>query len=268
MVFAMAIVDIGWAANAFVYLFDRSARVMRADQSWMALPGFGAKVSPAADGGACTVFVGGDALLKLEQHETSWHVVVHVPGRFELEAELLPGHAPPLCAIAPIDGGVANCTQKSACLPVRGRAEIAGRRFDLEGHTAAMDHTDGLLARDTTWRWVSAARNDLALNFVQGFNGPIENVVWHGDQIYPIGAVTIDYDPVSTLNPWRIRSQNGAIDLTFQPEGERRQDKNLVVAVSRYVQPFGVFSGTVRLGTTEVPVANLVGVAEDHAARW
>ena len=42
----------------------------------------------------------------------------------------------------------------------------------------------------------------------------------------------------------------------------------LIVAKSRYVQPIGTFSGTLRLPGGEVAVADLVGVTEDHAARW
>ena len=45
--------------------------------------------------------------------------------------------------------------------------------------------------------------------------------------------------------------------------------KNLIVAVSRYVQPIGTFSGVLRPdGRAEVRVDGLCGVTEDHVARW
>jgi hypothetical protein len=270
VVAAILVVDIGWAANAFVYVFDREERALRADLSLMGVPGLMAKVADRAGDGACTTFTGGGALLKLEQRGApgAWHVLARGPGGLSLEADLEPPAAPTLCAIAKIDGGVANCTHKTAGLPARGRAIAGGREYDLDGHTAAFDHTYGLLARDTTWRWASAARPDLALNLVQGFNGAVENVVWHGGKVHPVGEAEIRYDAGSTLGPWRVRTRDGSVDLTFHPEGERRQDKNLVVAVSRYVQPIGVFSGTIRLPGVELAVADLVGVTEDHTARW
>jgi len=61
---------------------------------------------------------------------------------------------------------------------------------------------------------------------------------------------------------------HAAVDLTFHPEGERRQDKDLIVAASRYVQPIGVFRGTLRCCDAEIAVDDLPGVTEDHRARW
>jgi hypothetical protein len=258
---AVAVVDVGYAANAFVYVFDRATRTLIADRSFLGVPGLQGKVSPGPRGSSR--FSGGGALLEIEPRR----VLARAPG-LELEVELDPAPFPTLCAIAKIEGGVANCTHKTVGLPARGHALCAGVRIDLDGHTGAVDHTNGLLARETTWRWASAARPDLGLNLVQGFNGAVENVVWHGGRVHPVGPVDIVYDAGSTLGAWRIRGHDGAVDLTFKPEGERRQDKNLIVAASRYVQPIGVFSGTLRLPGGEIAVADLAGVTEDHQARW
>src|SRR5512143_2881833 len=46
VVTALAVVDVGYAANAFVYVFDREARLLVADRSFLGLPGLMAKVSP------------------------------------------------------------------------------------------------------------------------------------------------------------------------------------------------------------------------------
>ncbi len=146
---------------------------------------------------------------------------------------------------------------------------MKGARYELDGHTGALDHTSGLLARETRWHWASAAGPRLGFNFVEGFNGPVENVVWLDGRIHPVGPVAFEFDRARTNLPWRIRSPDGAVDLTFTPEAERRQNKNLVLAVSRYVQPIGTFRGTLRLpGTAEVKVDDLAGVTEDHLARW
>src|SRR6185503_21239248 len=109
---------------------------------------------------------------------------------------------------------------KTVCLPARGHAEAGGVRFDLEGHTAALDHTVGQLSRDTRWRWASAAGPDLGLNLSAGFMGNIENVLWHEGRIHPVGAADIVFDAAAPLGPWRVRTHDGAIDLTFRPEGE------------------------------------------------
>jgi hypothetical protein len=265
---AVAIVDVGYASNAFAYLFDREARVLAADLGRLGLPGLSAEVTDRPASGRST-FARGGASLRLERRGAVWEVAARGPGGFALDATLDARVAPPtLCAIAEIAGGVANCTHKTACLPVHGTAAAGGARFQLDGHTAAIDHTLGLLARDTTWRWASAAGPGLGLNLVSGFNGPVENVVWHDGRIHPVGAAEILAGAASTLGPWRVRTHDGAVDLTFHPEGERRQDQDLGIAASRYVQPFGAFEGVLRLGGREVAVRDLPGVTEDHAARW
>jgi Protein of unknown function (DUF2804) len=267
VVLAFAVVDVGYAANAFVYLFDRGTRALLADVSVLGLPGFMAKVSPTADAGARTTWSSGTVKLMLERTAAGWTVMARAPN-LEIDATLGAPTAPTLCAIARIERGVANCTHKMACLPVHGLARAGKLRFDLDGSTAAIDHTYGLLARDTTWRWVSAARPDLALNLSQGFNGSIENAVWHEGRLHPVGAAEIVYDASSATGAWRIRTLDGVVDLTFRPEGQRRQDKDLFIAKSRYVQPIGTFSGTIKLPDGEIAVADLVGVTEDHTARW
>ena len=60
------------------------------------------------------------------------------------------------------------------------------------------------------------------------------------------------------------------LDLHFKPEGARREDKNLGIAASRYIQPIGTFSGWVRT-SAQAPkriVAQLAGVTESHRSRW
>jgi hypothetical protein len=70
--------------------------------------------------------------------------------------------------------------------------------------------------------------------------------------------------------PWRIRSGDGAVDLTFAPEGQRAQDTNVLgLLTSRYVQPFGSFSGRIALpGLAPLELEKVPGVTEDHFARW
>jgi hypothetical protein len=91
-----------------------------------------------------------------------------------------------------------------------------------------------------------------------------------GDKLIPVGAATIEYDAAAPDAPWRVRTEDGCVDLEFRPEGRRAKHQDLVIAASRYVQPVGTFHGTVRpgVGAAAVEVKDLLGVTEDHAARW
>lgn len=271
-VVALAVIDVGVASSVFAYVFDRRARRLLADHSYTGLPG-AARFSDAPGVGARATFRQRDVRFAIARDTSGWHLSGSAPG-FELVASLDARTAPAtLCAIADIAGGVANCTHKSPGLAARGHVEVAGAdgggRFELAGGAGAVDHTRGLLARDTRWRWASASSTTLSLNLVEDFNGPVENVVWVGDELVPVGPVRFEYDSKATSRPWHIRSLDGRLALEFRPEGERRQDRDLWLVKSWYVQPIGTFHGTLRRpGRAPIDVRDLAGVTEDHVARW
>ena len=273
VVLACLVADLGWTAAAFAYVFDRRAKRLLCDHSFLGIQKVTHIVAAQSGESATTTFRGLSASIRLERPKGSraWRLQAEGPGGFVLDATLDASSAPPtLCAIAPITDGVANATHKTVSLPASGVVRVGGARFELSGHAGALDHTSGLLARDTSWRWASASGKDIGLNLVEGFNGPVENALWHEGRLYPVGEATFEFDKEDHLKPWRIRTRNGMVDLGFQPEGARREDKDLFVAQSFYVQPIGVFSGTVRPGpgARAVEVRDLAGVTEDHVARW
>jgi len=261
----VAIVDLGWASSAFAYLFDRQSRTLLADWSQDGLPGMQAGVSYAPLAGANAWFRGPGARLSL-RHEAGDRLHLHVATRMlHVEAELDLGHmAPPLLAIGPIAGGLAHATQKTTALPVLSWAAAGGRRFELDCAWAAVDASNGMLARDTAWRWASAHRPGIGFNLQQGYFGGHENVLWLDGKPTAVGAAHFDFDAARPLAPWRIHTEDGMLDLVFTPEGARAADKDLGFAASRYVQPVGRFAGMVK----GRPITDLLGVTEDHSSRW
>jgi hypothetical protein len=171
---------------------------------------------------------------------------------------------PTLCALAPVPGGVADCTHKTPALSVDGVAGSGGRTFELGGCVAALDHTSGLLARRTRWRWASASDATTAVNLTEDFTAPYENALWTDGAVRRLPAVHFQFDPTRPDDPWLIRSDDGSVDLTFVPEGRRAKRTNLVVAASSYLQPVGTFSGL----AGGLRVNGLAGVTEDHMAKW
>ncbi|KXS12322.1 hypothetical protein M427DRAFT_72124 [Gonapodya prolifera JEL478] len=288
VIIGMAIADLGVGANGFLYVFDRDARKVVADVSVMGVPGFNAKVALGVRAGAesRTEWKGRGLNILIERvaggsaGTSTWNIKASAggsPPHVSLEATLTSSvPEPTMCAFARLDaqGGLANCTHKSACFAVSGKAIVTGKEYDLADHTGGLDHTFGLVARHTAWRWVSASRSGaegkeaLGLNLVEGFNGEVENVVWVGGKVYRVGAAVVKFDKENPGKPWKIQTSDGAVDLEFVPEGVRSQDKNLVLVKSRYVQPVGVFNGKITVGGMEIMVENLVGVTEDHDATW
>jgi Protein of unknown function (DUF2804) len=267
----VAIVDVGWACSAFAYLFDRQRRQLLADWSQDGLPCLQAGVSDAPLAGADAWFRGLGARLSL-RHEAPDLLRLQVATRaLHIEAELdLRRMAPPLLAIGPIEGGLAHATQKTTAVPVHGWAEADGQRFALDGAWAAVDASNGLLARDTAWRWASAHGPDVGFNLQQGYFGDQENVLWLDGQPIALGAARFEHSAAQPLAPWRVRTDDGLLDLVFTPEGARAADKNLGFAASRYVQPVGTFAGEVKPEpqARARQVSGLLGVTEYHHSLW
>jgi hypothetical protein len=264
---AVAIVDLGWISTAFAYVFSRSERRLLAAFSQDGLPGMGGRVGDHAL--ASSRFRMPGSRIDLRADGQGGHALTLRCGAFAIDA-LIGSGAPVLLAVGPVDGGSVHATQKSGGQALTGEVHAGGQRFDLSGGVASYDYSNGLLARDTAWRWASAHERGLGFNLQAGYFGASENALWIDGAIVPLGDARFDFNPADPMAPWHVHTGDGLLDLVFTPEGMRAEDKNVWVAASRYVQPIGTFSGTLR-GRRDGPARSvhcLPGVTEDHHSRW
>jgi hypothetical protein len=157
---------------------------------------------------------------------------------------------------------------KSGGMRLSGEVKVGQRCFSLSDGCGSVDHSNGFLARETRWLWASAHSLDMGFNLQSGYFGDQENALWLDGQLISLSSAHFEYDPANVLAPWHIHTSDGLTG--FQPEGVRSENKNLLIAASRYQQPVGSFSGWVR--RMQMPAhglsASLAGVTEDHFARW
>ncbi|MDN0083843.1 DUF2804 domain-containing protein [Crenobacter sp. SG2305] len=264
---ATAIVDLGWTSTAFAYLFDREQGRVVASFSANGLPGVSTHVEDRPFGDATFRF--GRERLAFRRAAERLELTINCR-ELKLVAHIELSSTPPvMAAIAPANW-LAHSTHKSGGLAVTGFAEAAGRRYSLDDAVASLDASNGLLARDTRWRWASAHNRELGFNLQAGYMGNAENAIWLNGRVFRVGEARFDYDAADLLAPWRIASCDGVVELVFQPEGARREDRDLVIAASRYVQPIGTFSGRLTDPASGAvhTIDRLTGVTEDHHSRW
>src|SRR5262249_60437071 len=89
-----------------------------------------------------------------------------------------------------------------------------------------------------------------------------------GDRLSPLGPATFHFNAADPLDPWHLTTTDGAVRLTFRPLHARRDARDLLLVRSRFVQPLGFFSGTLRFGTRTVELTELPGVTEDQDMLW
>ena len=282
---AIAVVRLGYIANAFVFAFDKRSLRMAVDHSALG-PTFACEVGDTASEGCVAMFRLGrktSILVRRAHASTAYSVEVRVP-ELEIHARLESATAPPaITAIARVhDGGddashasrLVNTTEKRSLLDVRGHAIVRGERLELDGALAGYDYTHGLLARRTTWRWAwllgrAKSGERVAMNLVEGFVGEAECALWIDGELFPLAEGRFEFDAARPLEPWRVRTADGGVDLRFVPGGMHSDDTNLGVVASRFVQPAGLFSGTIRAeGRAPLELDGVLGVTEDQEVLW
>ena len=267
---AVALVDIGWTSTAFAYVFDRHRRQVVAEFSQNGVPGWGARLADHCAPGAAHRFHFAGRHIDCEHRGDRSVVELSLRSRgFEIDAEFDDG-GPVLLAVGIVAGGSVHATQKSSARALRGELRLGSIRHTLSGGVASFDYSNGLLARDTAWCWASAHSPAVGFNLQAGYFGAQENALWLDGALIPLGAARFDYSGADPMAPWQVQTDDGLLALDFHPEGCRREDKNLLIAASHYVQPIGVFNGRVRSqpDAERRVVQGLVGVTEEHRERW
>ncbi len=280
----LSVADLGYAANAFACAVHLGERQVLFDAGYMGLPRPFTAISNRPAAGAQARFRAPGVAIKLArpEQEDAYRVSAQARdrrgSRFSFRGQLTGGRAPPLTVIAPVPGdGVVNVTQKWASLELSGMLEAGGRTFALDGGMAGLDYTNGYLSRRTSWRWAFASGRlssgvPFGLNLVEGFNDGSdeahENALWHGDQLIPLGRARFEYDIARVLETWRITTEDGAVELNFLPIHAHREERDYKLVKSRFVQPLGLFEGTVRVGQSRLSIERLPGVVEDQDVLW
>lgn len=265
---AVAIVDLGWISTAFAYAFDRRDEDMLANFSQDGLPLVSARMADAVGGSSS--FDTRNSRITIDSIGDGSYQLMLRCDYLEIDARFGPGPSPLLLATGPIEQGSVHATQKSSAMPLRGELRTWRDEYKLDGGIASFDYSNGLLARNTAWRWASAHNLELGFNLQAGYFGDHENALWLDGELYPLGPAHFLYDKKDPLSQWHIFTEDDMLDLIFTPEGARRDDKKKLVAASKYLQPVGTFSGWVRSAPDQPKrmVTQLMGVTEDHASRW
>jgi hypothetical protein len=195
--------------------------------------------------------------------------------RVSIELEL--GETSPVEVVSP-HGRSYIWTAKRAPVYVRGEVRIEASPggpplppFSFDGAHGFIDESAGYHARHTAWRWsagVGRAEDGrvTAWNLVDGVHDApeaSERTVWIEGEPHEVEAQPFAPD----------LSRVG--ELAFERWSAREHSMSLGVVRSRYLQPFGSFSGELPGGTgmpacdrPGVTLAEGYGVMEDHQVTW
>ena len=171
--------------------------------------------------------------------------------------------------------------QKINNLLASGYAKIGDEYYDLNKDTyGVLDWGRGVWTYKNTWYWSSLnAYQDghyIGFNLGYGFGNTSrasENMLFYDDSAIKLDDVKMDI-PLTRrgkdnfMAPWRFRSNDGVINLTFTPVYDRHADLNLLILRSNQHQVFGKFSGTFTLEDRTIEIRDLPGFAEKVFNKW
>jgi hypothetical protein len=274
-----ALANLSLAGIGFVYLFHpASGRLL---ERRFKLPlGLGTRFSQAPDDGVCELRQGGNRLL-MENCAVSGEkrLAVELDDGLRIDAwfsERAPVFQPMhICTPTAVNGWV--YAQKVAGVRCHGQVRSALGDFDLDALDAFAHHdwSAGYMRPQTYWNWACLSGRvggvRVGLNLSCGVNETSfgENCFWLDGELLKVDGVRFEFDRDQPLNPWRIRSGDGQVELSFTGRGLHQERVNLGFLASNFKQVFGRFSGRLRpVGRPEVPIDGLWGFVEDHFAKW
>lgn len=184
----------------------------------------------------------------------------------------------PLVVVLPVGPKHAMYSHKVA-LPLEGSLTVGGRQVpaDPDEAFAILDIHEAYYPHHTWWRWATFAGRhpdgrSIAMNLTENPNRQDdrwnENAIWVDGWLHRLGQARFHFDRQDVLAPWRLASADGAVDLTFTPLGERKEHLDLGLVKSAFHQPYGTFSGRLRVSGESIDIKDFFGVCEDHDARW
>ncbi len=279
--FSVTLADIGYVGTVFAYVVDYTGEIR---EETLVIPlARGIKLERNADSGKSR-FNNGRVRVRFGSTPEERRVRVAWPA-FDrgkgLEADFVLGTGPDLESVVTatqMEGAQFFYTRKSNCLPAAGHVTWGGREIALTPETSlgTLDWGRGIWPYQTTWHWGSTSTflpdgRSFGLNIGSGFgDAPApDNAVIVGGRVHKLDDVHFDYDRGDPMQPWRMTSPDGRLDLAFTPFKIRVARTNMLVVRSEVHQVFGRYNGAAVTDDGErIAVSDVIGFVEEHHARW
>jgi hypothetical protein len=278
LIVGIAIVDLKIASNCFVYAYQPETKKF---EEFSFIQPFANKTHidlKPNNGIARFEKSGNKVVIKATATPRLRSVQVDLKSGFKLDAvidESASFNPLAVCTRAGYNGWV--FTQKTTALICNGTVNWGTEEFDLEalGALASVDWSAGYMRRETSWNWGSLScrlpdGRRLGFNLAAGVNetGFTENGLWLDGTLHKIDMVDFQFNRNQPEHAWTMRSNDGIINLHFEPAGQRKEKLNMVIAASNFTQHFGRYYGDILLNGEVIHLKGVWGFAEDHYAKW
>ena len=173
--------------------------------------------------------------------------------------------------------------QKINCMAAQGFFTFQGRRYyyDKQSAMATLDWGRGVLPYNSLWYWASMQGtldngDKIGFNFGKALGDntqATENMIFYNGKAHKVSTTAIniqrDGRERNYMGTWTFYSDDGKVELTFEPIVDRYVPFNVVFIKFIPHQVFGKYSGTLTLDDgTKIQIKNMLGFAERVVNRW
>ncbi|MBC7260606.1 MAG: DUF2804 domain-containing protein, partial [Chloroflexi bacterium] len=256
--FSATLSHVGYLGLVFVYLLDLRTRELVEDTLMVPL-GRGIHLARNSDQGD-SYFDNGRVRVAFHLEGDKRHLQVDWPAFHHGQgiAADVSLHCPPehesMVIVIPIGHRRFYYNRKMNCLPATGWVQYGQQRLDLQPDHALgnLDWGRGVWEYKSFWVWASASAylpdgRTLGLNMGYGFgdtSAATENALILNGRIHKLEQINFEYNNKNFMQPWKMHSPDGRLDLEFVPFKERVARSNLLLLYSEVHQMFGRYSGT------------------------
>jgi hypothetical protein len=281
--FSATIADLGYAGNIFVYLLDILNNELH--EEGLVIPlSHNLKLPRNCDQGESS-FEDKRARLHFEVLPEGRHVQVSWPA-FDngkgISADILlhqTSEHESMTIVIPIKQRRFYYNRKINCLPAEGSVMYGDQHESLSPETClgSLDWGRGVWEYKSFWNWASASAflpngQTIGLNLGCGFgdlSSATENCLVLNGRVHKLDQINFGYISGDFMRPWKFTDNEDRLNLDFVPFKERLAKTNLGIIFSEVHQMFGRYTGTVITDDgKKIKIENLIGIAEEHQARW
>ena len=280
--FSFTVSDIGYLGMIFAYVLDFNTATFQ--EETVAVPlARGVKLPRNSQDGV-SEFDNGKVSLRFSVEDGARHLQVNWPqfGSTSLSADIRldcpPDHKSMTITI-PIEKQRFYYNRKINCMPASGWVRYGETEHTLTPDTCLgqLDWGRGVWAYSSFWLWASSSGTlpdgrTIGLNMGYGFgdtSAASENAFILDGVVHKLGTLKFEYDSAHFMKPWRMKDEDGRLDLVFTPFYERVAKTTEGCSTSEVHQMFGRYRGTLVTDDGDsIIIEDLVGFAEEHHAKW
>jgi hypothetical protein len=280
--FSFTVSDIGYLGMIFAYVLDFKTAAFQ--EETVAVPFANGVQLPRNSQEGTSAFDNGKVSLRFSVENGLRRLQVDWPqfGKTSLAADLslaCPRDHESMTIVIPIEQKRFYYNRKINCMPASGWVRYGENEHTLNPQTSLgqLDWGRGVWAYSSFWLWASTSGflpdgRTIGLNMGYGFgdtSAASENAFLLDGKVHKLGTLRFEYDPQHFMKPWRMKDEDGRLDLTFAPFYERVAKTDLKILNSEVHQMFGRYRGKlITDGGEQIIIEDLVGFAEEHHAKW